>query len=390
MTTWSNWSGRATCEPAQLRFVRSVEDLRATVRHAALEGRRVRAAGSGHSHFGLVPTDDVIVDLSGLAGVIEVDRRAGSARVWAGTTIAALGRPLHDAGVALANQGDIDRQAIAGAVATGTHGTGRHLRNLSASVRRLRIVTADGDEIECSPATDAATFEAARLSIGAFGIVTQVELAVVPAYRLAETGWRADYDELRPAIASLSEQHRHFEFFWYPGRDFAVAKAIDETDEPAAYPVGDEGGRTAWNYEVLPNHRPNLHTEMEFGVPLDRSLDCLDEIRDLINTSFPDLRWPVEYRTLAADDVWLSQAYGRDTATISVHQGVDVSDEPLFRACEAVFRRYEGRPHWGKVHFYDGDDLGAAHPRWHDWWTRRDAIDPNGVFLNGILQAWRP
>jgi FAD/FMN-containing dehydrogenase len=390
MTTWSNWSGRESCEPSELRFVRSVDDLRAIVWQAAQDGRHVRVAGSGHSHFRLVPTDDVIVDLSGLAGVIDVDAAAGTARMWAGTTINNLGRPLPDADVALANQGDIDRQAIAGAVATGTHGTGRTLRNLSASVRGLRIVTADGNEIVCDAHNDPATFEAARLGLGAFGVVTQIELAVVPAYRLAESGWRAGYDELRPDIESLSDKHRHFEFFWYPGRDFAVAKAIDETDAPAVYPVGDEGSRTAWNYEVLPNHRPHLHTEMEFGVPFDRSLECLDEIRDLLTTQFPELVWPVEYRTLAADDVWLSQAYERDTATISVHQGIDVSDIPLFEACEAVFRRYGGRPHWGKVHFFDADDLAAAHPRWADWWERRDAVDPDGVFLNDVLSAWRP
>ncbi len=390
MTTWANWSGREVCEPSQLRLIRSVDDLRAIVATAAGAGGHIRVAGSGHSHFRLVPTDDVILDLSGMAGVISVDRVAGSARVWGGTTINALGRPLHDAGVALTNQGDIDRQAIAGAVATGTHGTGRLLQNLSASVRGLRIVTADGDEIECSPTSNAATFEAARLGLGAFGVITQIELAVVPAYRLTESGWRADYDDLRPSIESLSEQHRHFEFFWYPGRDFAVVKAIDETHEPAVYPIGDEGSRVGWNYEVLPNHRPNLHTEMEFGVPLDRSLECLDEIRDLLRTDFPDLRWPVEYRTLAADDVWLSQAYQRDTATISVHQGVDVSDVPLFEACEAVFRRYDGRPHWGKVHFYDRDDLAAVHPRWNDWWERRNTVDPHGVFLNDVLQNWRP
>ena len=239
-------------------------------------------------------------------------------------------------GVALANQGDIDRQSIAGAVATGTHGTGRTLRNLSASVRGLRIVTADGNQIVCDAHNDPATFEAARLGLGAFGVVTQIELAVVPAYRLAETGWRTGYDELRPSIESLCEQHRHFELFWYPGRDFAVAKAIDETDEPAVYPVGNEGSRTAWNYEVLPNHRPHLHTEMEFGVPLDRSLDCLDEIRDLLTTQFPELVWPVEYRTLAADDVWLSQAYER-------RHGDDLRPPGRRRLRRSVVRGLRGR-----------------------------------------------
>ncbi|HEY5664920.1 MAG TPA: D-arabinono-1,4-lactone oxidase [Ilumatobacter sp.] len=389
MTTWSNWSGRETCEPAQLRFVRSVDELGAVVATAAETGRRVRVAGSGHSHSPLVPTSDVIVDVSGLSGVVAVDAAAGTARVWAGTTISALGRPLHDAGVALANQGDIDRQTIAGAVATGTHGTGRTLRNLSASVLGLTLVTATGDTVTYDAAHDPHLFEAARLGLGAFGVVTQIDLAVRPAYRLAERSWRAPYDELRGEVDEHVRRHRHFEFFWYPGRDVAVAKAIDETDAAPEYPLADEGGRIGWNYEVLPNHRPHLHTEIEVAVPLERSLDCLDELRHLIRSRFADLRWPIEYRTLAADDVWLSQAYERDVATISVHQGVDVSDVALFTACEAVFRRYDARAHWGKVHFSTGADLAAAHPRWADWWERRDVADPGGVFLNDALRAWR-
>lgn len=368
--------------------MRSVDDLCGVVTDARARGRHVRTAGSGHSHFPLVPTDDVIVDLSGMSGVIGV---AGTtAHLYAGTRICELGRPLHDAGVALANQGDIDRQTIAGAVATGTHGTGRSLRNLSASVVGLTLVTSDGELCRCSATERSELFEAARLGLGAFGVVTTVELDVLPAYRLTESGWREPYPELRSRIEEHVASHRHFEFFWYPPTDVAIAKTIDVTDEPARYPLGREGTRTGWSYEVLPNHRPHLHTEMEFAVPIDDSLNCLDEIRDLLRTEFPSLTWPVEYRTLAADDVWLSQAYGGDVATISVHQGIDVEDAPLFRACEAVFRRYGGRPHWGKMHEYDATDLASVHPRWADWWARRDVVDPDGVFLNDVLAAWRP
>jgi L-gulonolactone oxidase len=129
---------------------------------------------------------------------------------------------------------------------------------------------------------------------------------------------------------------------------------------------------------------------MEFSVPLARGPECLAEIRELIRHEFPELRWPVEYRTVAADDVWLSTAYEREVATLSVHQGIDQDDEPLFRACEAVFRRHDGRPHWGKVHYFDAADLSAAHPRWRDWWARRDALDPAGTFLNPALESLRP
>ena len=391
VATWTNWSGSARADDADVRFVRSRDDLQAVVTGAAEQGRRIRVAGSGHSHFPLVPTDDVIVDLSGLSGVIGVrDADPPIAIVRAGTTIAAMGRPFHDAGVALANQGDIDRQTIAGAIATGTHGTGRTLRNLSASIVALTVVTADGRLRRFAEDEEADSFAAARIGLGAFGAVTDVELAVVPAYRLAEQSWRLAYDDVRARTPELAARHRHFEFFWYPRRDLAVAKAIDTTEAAPRYPVGEEGSRVAWSYEVLPNHRPNLHTEMEFAVPVESSLECLDEIRALLQRDFTEVQWPVEYRTIAADDVWLSQAFGQDVATISVHEGIDVDAGPYFAACEAIFRRYDGRPHWGKVHDFDAEDLRRAHPRWDDWWRRRDAVDPDGVFLNPALQRWQP
>ncbi len=386
---WSNWSGRSRSEQAEVRFVRSIDDVAATVADATARGRTVRVAGSGHSHFPLVPTDDVVLDISGLSGVIGVDTDRLVASVYGGTTIAALGRPLHDAGVAVPNQGDIDRQTIAGATATGTHGTGRTLGNLSTRVAGLTLVTADGTVVHASEQEQPALWRAARLGLGAFGVVVELDLAVVPAFRLAESAFPSTYDDLRPEIDRLVHEHRHAEFFWYPQSDRAFVKIIDETDEPASYPIGDEGSRVGWNYEVLPNHRPRVHTEMEFAVPYDRSLACLDEIRELVTARFPEVKMPVEYRTVAADDVWLSPAYERDTATISVHRLIEFDDRPYFDACEEVFRRYDGRPHWGKMHAFSGADLAGVHPRWTEWWSQRNAVDPTGTFLNDVLRSWR-
>jgi len=390
MNSWSNWSGRHQCEPSDVHFARSVDDVSAVVAAANAAGRRLRVVGAGHSHYPLVPTEGLILDVSGLAGVLETSPKRRTARVRAGTPIHALGRPLHDAGLALANQGDIDRQTIAGAVATGTHGTGRGLKNLSAAVRAVSLVLASGELVRLSAEENPELFEIARLNLGAVGVVVDLTLGLRESYRLLEHGWTASYADIVTEIATLPERHRHFEFFWYPHRDRVVAKTIDETSAEAVYPLGAEGERCAWSYEVLPNHRPAKHTEMEFSVPLASGPGCLAEIRELIRSDFPELRWPIEYRTVAADDVWLSTAAGRDVATISVHQGIDQDDEPLFRACEAVFRRYAGRPHWGKVHYFDAEDLGAAHPRWRDWWSRRDAVDPRGTFLNATLESLRP
>ena len=149
--------------------------------------------------------------------------------------------------------------------------------------------------------------------------------------------------------------------------------------------AASEGSRVAWSYEVFPNHRPHLHTEMEFSVPVAAGPECLDAIRQLMLDEFTNVRWPIEYRTVAADDVWLSTAYQRAVATISVHQAIDQPDEPFFRACEMVFREFDGRPHWGKVNYFSRTDFARQIPRWNEWWTERNRVDPTGTFLNDYL-----
>jgi len=390
VVAWTNWSGRIASRPARIAAPDDEAGVVAAVREAVRTGLRIRSVGAAHSHAPLVPTDDLLVDTRRLSGVISVDPAAGTARVRAGTRIADLGRPLRDASVALHNQGDIDRQAIAGATATGTHGTGRALRNLSASVLGTRLVLHDGSVVECDAGREPELHAASRLSLGAFGVATELVLAVRPAYRLAESMWLEPLDDVLDRIEALTAATRHFEVFWKPGSRRAACKALEETDAEPVYPLAAEGSRRAWSYEVLPNDRPDKHTEMEYSVPAHRGPDCLRALRELVAGSFPDLAWPIEYRTLAADDVWLSTAYARPTVTISVHQGVDRPDEPLFRACESLFRDFEGRPHWGKVHFRTGPELATIHPRWHDWWRVRDAWDPEGRLLNAHLEALRP
>lgn len=390
MPRWRNWSGRLEARPTEVRFLRSEADGVALVQQAAAGGSRMRVFGSGHSHAPLVPTDGIVVDVSGLSGVIDTDGGNRTARVRAGTPIHALGRPLHDAGLALRNQGDIDRQTIAGACATGTHGTGAGLTCLSDAVVGARLILASGEIVECGPDRDPALWQAARLNLGALGIVTELTLALRDAYRLAEHGWREPWDTLAPRLADLGRENRHFEFFWYPRDDEAVVKTIAETDEPARYPLGEEGGRLAWSYEVLPNHRPHPHTEMEYSVPAEHGAACFADLRAMIRRDFPEVRWPVEYRLVAADDVWLSMACGRATVTLSVHQDVREDETDYYRACEAVFLDYGGRPHWGKMHDLDGPALEAAHPHWREWWAVRDRVDPDGLFLNDYLQARRP
>ncbi len=311
MVGWSNWSGKLRAEPARVVPVATEEGIRAELLAAVQAGTTVRTAGTAHSHHPLLPTDGVILDTRPLAGLVAADRDAATATFRAGTKIQAAGRPLLDHGLGLRNQGDIDQQALAGAIATGTHGTGPTLGNFSSAVVGARLVLTDGSIVDCSARQEPDLFELARLSLGAVGVMSEVTLAVREAYRLAEHLWLEPFESVMDRIDDLVAATRHFEYFWYPGQERAICKAIDETDEPCRYPLGKEGERLGWSFEVLPNVRVDPHTEMEYSVPAEHGPACVKAIHELLTTDFPDVAWPIEYRTVAADDVWISPARGR-------------------------------------------------------------------------------
>ncbi len=389
MARWKNWSGRHEALPEALHFVRSKEDAMALVDKARDEGRGIRVAGSGHSHSPLVVSADWIVDISGMAGIIEIDQTEKTAWIYAGTPIYSLGRSLHDAGLALHNQGDIDRQTVAGACATGTHGTGRKLKNLSSAVRAVEVITGSGQLVRCSAESQPELFSVARLGLGGAGIITQLQLQLRDSYQLKENGRDMVFAELFEQIPELAERHDRFEFFWHPQTDQATVKLIDETTESPEYPVSVEGQRRAWNYEVLPSHRPHLHTEMEYSIPEDLGPACFAELREMIQADFKQVRWPVEYRTLAQDNIWLSTAFQRQTVTISIHEDVRLDESAYFAASERIFRRYQGRPHWGKVNYLNAVDFKSSYSHWQDWWRIRDQFDPDDVFINDYLGSIR-
>ena len=207
---------------------------------------------------------------------------------------------------------------------------------------------------------------------------------------MIEKTWQTPLTTLLQELDQYIADNRHCEFFWYPRTDTAQVKVINETTEPGQYPLGGEGQRHGWSYEVLPNHRPHKHTEMEYSVPAESGVACMNDIQKLLADTFTNVSWPVEYRTLAQDDVWLSTAYQRPTVTISVHQGIDEPDEAYYRACEEIFLAHGGKPHWGKVNYLDGQQMADLHPRWSDWWRVRDSVDPTSTFLNPYLHSIRP
>jgi len=357
---------------------------------ARRDGLRLRVLGAGHSHSPLAATSGILLDLEAFSGLIRADPGRQRAVLFGGTRIFSIGPALFEHGLALVNQGDIDRQTLAGAVATGTHGTGLGLPSLSAAVVGARVVLADGRALDCDGDREPELFQALRLHLGAVGVVTRLTLAVRRAYRLRERLWLEPVRDLFERLPEHVAAHRHFELFWWPGRSRAVLKALDETEEAPRYPLGREGERLGLSYEVLPNHRPELHTEMEYAVPLERGPACFEAVWRRVTERHQSVSWPIQYRTVAGDDVWLSPAHGGPVATISLHQGISADEAPYFRDVEAILVEHGGRPHWGKVHHLGGGELAERLPRYRDWWRIRDRHDPEGLFLNEHLEALRP
>ncbi len=384
---WSNWAGNVHCEPRSRVTATSEAEVVAALRAAAHAGLGVRVAGSGHSFAPLVATDGLLLSLDGLTGIArhEPERR----RVWvrAGTKLHALGAELFALGLALENLGDVDVQALGGALATGTHGTGRTLPNLSARVSGMRLLLADGSLRVLRAEDDAEQLAAARVSLGALGVVTAARIDCVPAYRLHERVERMPIDACLASLAERCEAHRHFEFFWYPTRDLAETKTIDATELPPEAAAGQRYERIGWSHEILPSLRELRFVEMEYALPAAAGSDCFRALRERMQHRHPGVAWPVEYRRVRADDAWLSPAHARETFTLSVHQGAELPWQDFFADVEPVLRAHGGRPHWGKRHSLDAAALAPLYPRFDAFQQLRAKLDPGGLFLNPHVRA---
>ena len=383
---FSNWSGLVASRPAEVRAVSCVGDVQMAIRDAIANGWTIRTAGSAHSHSELLHNDEGMVLLTdALAGNPVVNAGAGTTRIAAGTKLKAIGEPLWTNGFSLVNQGDIDVQSIGGLIGTGVHGTGRALKSISDSVAGVTLATGEGDLV--STDEDPAFLEAARLNLGALGVIVDVTLNLVPAYYLHERTWVESVLPVMERIDQLTAATRHFEFFWHPRTDQAHAKALHPHPGPADTMNDRKNESVDRAYVVFPTVRGNKHTEMEYSVPAEEGPACFMRIRELMHTRFPEVEWPTEYRTVAADQGWISPARGRSTVTISIHQGIDKPYEAFFRESESIIREHRGRPHWGKVHHMSARELAPEHPdTWDQFWAVQRTLDPNGRFLNQHLR----
>ena len=301
MGVWCNWAGNLQARPTNIAHPTSETDIISLVRRAAREKEPVRVVGSGHSFTPMCVTNGTLISLDGLQGLIAVDQPTQTARIHAGTTISQLGEPLLHAGFALANQGDIDYQALAGAVATGTHGTGVTYGSFSTMVTGLRMVLASGEVLFCSADIEPEIFKAAQLGLGALGVLTEIVLQLVPAYRLHQRTWVASFEETMAQLEHQVQMHDHFEVFWLPGYDSSVMKSLTVTDESsfggevaAPAPPGTlerylAPERVDWSYRIYPSERRVPFVEMEYAVPYAAGPECFCAIRDLMLKRYPQL-----------------------------------------------------------------------------------------------------
>jgi len=416
---WQNWSGYQHCLPAA-RLAPATEDELVDVLRKARGP--IRPVGAGHSFTPLVPTDGTLVSLRNFTGMVSHDAAALTATFGAGTKLGQIGDPLHAAGQALANMPDVDEQALGGAIGTGTHGTGAALGALHSYVTALKLVTPKGEVLACSRARHPEIFDAARVSLGSLGVVTEVTLQNVKTHNLKRRVWMEPLDPLLERFDELAAKHHSFEMYLLPFFDSGVAISIDPTDEPVK-PRGPEQDNEAvmdmkrlrdalawwpgarrwllnrlagtfpgeeavdvW-HRIFPSSRAVRFNEMEYHLPREALVPTLRKVKDVLETKHPEIFFPVEARVVKGDDAWLSPFSGHDaSASIAVHHYYLEDPLPYFADIEPLYQPLGGRPHWGKMHTLDAKSLAPRYPRWRDFLEVRAALDPEGRMLNPHLK----
>ena len=418
--SWSNWSGGQTCQPAGRYDISSEQQLTSLLRNTL---GPIRPVGSGHSFSALVPTDVHLVVIDQMSGILDSDAQTKQVTLGAGSRLGDLGAQLEAIGQGMINLPDIDRQTVAGAIATGTHGTGVTLQALSSFITSLRLITPNGNVMDID-SSDEDLLHAARVNVGALGIVTQVTMQNRESYKLKKREWAAPTEDILANFDELAASHRHFEIFPLVYSDYSLVLSIDETDEPIGQSEVEEepsddasiaeslglsdnptpaerlrlSNATASriqpteavdvSHKILSNVRNSRFNEMEYSVPAEVGAECLREILKTIYDEAIDVQFVLEYRYVGADDDWLSMSYGdHPHATISIHRTASADYRPYFNRIEPIFWKYGGRPHWGKVHNLTHVELTELYPRFKDFMELRRELDPQGRMLNPHLRA---
>ncbi len=425
VTIVRNWARNQACVPTSIERPCSADEVASIVQRAHAAQTRVKTIGAGHSFTPAAMTSGTMLSLERMNRVTAIDDRTGRVTVQAGKTLKALGAELADAGLAMPNLGDINVQSIAGAINTATHGTGLTLGNLATTVVGMELVDGRGQVVQCDADRNADLLHSARVGVGALGVVTEVTIQCEPAFNLHAHETVEPLDDLLDGFDTFTTSADHAEFFWMPGARRCQVKRNRRTDEPTRpastfayvrdkyvaenlafdlvcrtgrrFPAlapkiaklvsGAAGERDIIDRSdrVFASPRHVKFVEMEYGIPVEAVPDALRRVRDLTTTlSFPTL-FPIEVRVSAADDIPLSTGHGRTNGWIAVHQYRGAPHDAYFQGVERIMNDYDGRPHWGKMHYQSADTLRHRYPEWDAFHAARARLDPDGTFRNDYL-----
>jgi L-gulono-1,4-lactone dehydrogenase len=422
--SWTNWAGNQTGHPVVIEHPKTEEELVAVVQRAAAQGQKVKVVGSGHSFTDIALTTGRLVMLDKYTRILNIDTVNRRVTVEVGITLSQLNLELDRRGLAMANLGDITYQTVAGAISTSTHGTGINLTGLGAMVVALRIIGADGAVYDCDATTNAEIFHAARVGLGALGLLSTVTLAVVPAFNLVAVNEPLRVDAVLADLDRHIAENDHFEFYWVPHTGWALTKRNNRTTASLAPPprlkhwwdstvmenyafgalcrIGrakpslipklskalPSTGRVEYidqSYKVFASERLVKFYEMEYSIPIAAAAEALNRVRAFVKESGLVLNFPVEVRFTNGDDVPLSTGYGDQRCYIAVHVFQGMEYRQYFEGVEAIMNDYAGRPHWGKLHFQSVDTLAPRYPEWAAFGAVRNRLDPSRMFSNAYL-----
>ncbi len=426
MATWTSWSGLSTAHPTQEVSPHDAGEIVDAVVAARHQNLTVKMPGSGHSFCDIALTDGLLLRPDGLRGIVAVDRDALTVTALAGTTLRELNIALERLGLSLHNMGDIENQTLAGAISTGTHGTGGQRSSISAQVSGLELVTGSGELIRATAEENPDVLEVARVGLGALGILTSVTFDVEPMFTLEAHEAPMRWEEALDRFEELSTQNQHFEMFWFPHTERLLTKQNNRTLDPPEplsrwrhwlddeflsnrafgwanrlgngrprliRRINDISGRALGErrysdvpHRVFTSERRVRFREMEYAVPRESAVEVLRAVRRRIEDSDWAISFPVEIRACRADDVPLSMCHDRDSLYIACHVNAQTDHTDYFQGVEEIFRDYDGRPHWGKLHGRTAADLEPVYPRWTDFAAMRERLDPDRVFTNPYLE----
>ncbi len=421
MKNWSEnqeWNSKEFLQPSTSKEIKEI------IQTANKIGKKIRVYGTKHSFSAVNNTDSICLNLDKYQGIVNVDKKNNYVTVKGGTKLFNLTQLLAKEGLATENMGDVDKQSIAGAISTGTHGTGTTFGNISTQVVAVTFINGLGEEIYCSETENKELFKCMKVSLGVLGIITELTLRCIPNYKLKLVKKVEKLDAVLSKLTEINKENRNFEFYWFPYTNAVQTKYSNVTTQKANKDnfINYLNDVVVENYIlkllcVLAKKNPKLNVgvskfsarflskstkvkeskdvyatprlvkfnEMEYNIPIECYQDCLNDITNLINTKQFKIHFPLENRFVKGDDIYLSPAYKRDSAYIACHVYKEKEYEPYFKALEKVFIKYGGRPHWGKMHFQKAQYFQKSYPMFDVFNKHRKNHDPNNLFLNEHL-----